>query len=143
MSQGSLGHRKVVCKNQRPKSKDKKVTYHLLSLRQTPDIVAYKGAMCNQKESHRAHQIIERLHTKNYGPKGRDKKVSNQLLNLPKKDGRTQWLIKMLYSIKSDVLLFIGPDAKAGLRRQRHSYILSDYSFRDKVHTVWRIIVNK
>ena len=49
----------------------------------------------------------------------------------------------MLYSIKSDVLLFIGPDAKAGLRRQRHSYILSDYSFRDKVHTVWRIIVNK
>ena len=39
------------------------------------DTVAYRGAICNQKECPMLHWIIGKLHVKHQGPKSRDKKV--------------------------------------------------------------------
>ena len=64
----ALDHRKVVCKNLNSLRDEKIISLvkviNFLSLFQNRwiDIVAYRGAECNQKESPRVHWILGRLH---------------------------------------------------------------------------------
>ena len=51
-------------------------------------IVAYRGAISNQKGSPRVHWKIGRLHAKNQGPKARDKRYTPFLGNYDRPTNR-------------------------------------------------------